>query len=54
MDNESTRLPPLVGKVIEADFEKGTLTLEMIGPYYAAYQVYELVPKSESFVALHS
>ena len=53
MDNVNA---PMLGKMVEADFEKGTVTLQMIGPYYASAQVYELVPvpKAESVSGLES
>lgn len=35
---------PMLGRMIEADFEKNTITFEMVGEYYAASGEYEIRP----------
>ena len=35
---------PMFGAMLEADFEKNTVTFEMCGEYYAAAGLYEIRP----------
>lgn len=38
---------PLQGSMLEADFEKGTITFQMHGHYYARAGTYIILPKDE-------